>query len=75
VPTALIVGGGTETARRAAFEFNPAQMSVERKIEIQPRLLSIGNDVQPSGGLIVYGGQDRIVLQFGSICFPELIQM
>src|SRR5436190_239766 len=50
-------------------------MSVEREVEIEPRLLPVGDDVQSRGSLVMNGGQDGVVLQFSAVGLAELLQM
>ena len=50
----------------------PFEEAVKREIEIEPRLLAVGDDVQAGGHLIVHGGDDGVVLQFCAVGFAEL---
>ena len=61
---ALVVRGRAEPPRRRGFEFDALEVSVERKIEIEPRLLAVGDHVQPGRDLIVHGRDHRVVLDF-----------
>src|SRR5438445_6363227 len=50
-------------------------MPVEREVEVETRLFSVGDDVQTRGSLVVDGGQDSVVLQFSAVSLAELLQM
>lgn len=72
---ALIVGGWAKAARLRVFEFDARQEAVKRQVEIEPRLLAVGDDVESRRDLIVQRRDDGIVLQFAAIIAAELIEM
>src|SRR5437899_6595910 len=50
-------------------------MPVEREVEVETRLLPVGDHVQARGSLVMNGGQDSVVLQFSAVSLAELLQM
>ena len=72
---ALIVGGRPETARRRALQLDALEESVERQVEIEPRLLAVGDDVEPGGELIVERAHHRVVLRFGDVGGAEAVEV
>ena len=62
---ALIVRRRAEVARRRRFHFNALKMAVEGKIEIQPRLLAVGDHVQTRRRLVMQCGDHGVILSLG----------
>lgn len=50
-------------------------MPVKRKIEIQTRLLAVGNHIKVRSNLVVNGGNHSVVPQLGAISFTELLKV
>ena len=75
MPAPLVVGGRAEPARRNGLQLDPFQKTVKGKIEIEPGLFAVGNDVQARVQLIVNRNRDRILDQFLAVRFPELVQV
>ena len=64
VLSTLIVSGWTKPSRRRPFQFDSFKKAVEGQVEVEPRLLSVGDHVQPGGGLIRDGNTHGIVDEF-----------
>jgi hypothetical protein len=62
VPPSLVMGWRPETPQRRAFQFDPFEIAVKRKIEVQSRLFAVRDDIQPGGELVVDRGYDRVLL-------------
>jgi hypothetical protein len=75
VLASLVVRWWTESSRRRWLQREPIEIAIKREIEIQSRLLAIGNDIQPGGNLVVNCGNDRILLKFVTIGIAKLIEM
>jgi hypothetical protein len=71
----LIVRRRTETPRRCRFQFDAFDEAVERKVEIEPRLLAVGDDIEVGVHLILDRDGDGVVDQLGAIRLAELRQM
>jgi hypothetical protein len=65
----------TEAPRRGGFQIDAFNESVEREIEIQPRLLAIGDDIKPGVQLVLDGDADRVINHLAAIGFAELVEM
>ncbi len=75
VLTALIVRGRAEAPRGALLGVDALEVAIEGEIEIEARLLAIGDDVEAGRGLIVNGGEDGVVLEFGDVVGAEFVEM
>ena len=53
----------------------PSQVAVEREVEVEPRLLAVGDDVEPGRELVVHGRDHRVLLQLGEVVRPELVEV
>jgi len=71
----LIVGRGTKPAGRRAFQFEAFQIPIEGKVEIQSGLFTVGDDVESGCDLVVDGGDDGVVFQFGAVGLAELVEV
>ena len=67
VLAALVVGGRAKLPRRRRLQLEALDVTVERQIEIEPRLLAIRDDVEPRLDLIVHRRDHGIVLDLAHI--------
>jgi len=72
---ALIVGGRTEATRRRGFEFDAFDETIERQIEIEPRLFAVGDHVKAGVELVAHGDGDGVVDQFRAVCAAEAVEV
>ena len=72
---ALVVGGWTESPRRGALQLDAGEEAVEREVEVEAGLLTVGDHVEAGGDLIVDGGDGGVVLQLGAIGRAELVEV
>jgi hypothetical protein len=72
VLAALVVRWGAELAGRGGFKLNALDESVKGEIEIKPRLLAVGDDVETSIQLVAHCDRYGIVDQFRAIRFAKL---
>jgi hypothetical protein len=69
------MGGRTETPSWCALQFDPFEIAVKRKVEVQAALLAISDYIESRGKLIMYRRQDGVLLQLGSIGFTKLVEV
>ena len=75
MPSPLIVRRRPKPAPRLRAALDAFQKSVERQIEIQSRLLAIGDHIQTGIDLIVNCRRDCIVLCLRDIVWTQFIQV
>jgi hypothetical protein len=73
--TALIVPWRAKTPQNGRVVFDSFEEAVERKVEVEARLLAIGDDVQTCLNLVVDSGNDGVILHFTNLGFAELRKM
>ena len=62
-------------ARRRTFELYAFDVTIEREIKIEPRLFSIGDNIETCRYLVVNGCDYGIVLEFCTVGSAELIEV
>ena len=67
--------GGPKRRRGRALELDPVEVAVEREVEVEPRLLAVGDHVEPGRDLVVDGGDDGVVLQLGDVVGAERVEV
>ena len=75
VAAALVVGRRTEAPRRRALQLDAGEEAVERQVEVEARLLAVGDHVEPGSDLVVDRRDDGIVLQLGAVGRSELVEV
>ena len=71
VPPALVVRRRAEAAGRRGLSVDALEEAVEREVEVEARLLAVGDHVEPGGHLVVHGRDHRVVLHLGQVVGPE----
>jgi hypothetical protein len=71
----LVVGRRAKAPGRRAFQFETFEVTVEGKVEIQAGLLSVSDNVESGGDLVVNGRDDGIVFQFGAVGLTESVEV
>jgi hypothetical protein len=71
----LIMGGWTPQARGPLLAREPIQIAVEGEIEVEPRLLAVGDDIEASRHLVVDCADDGVVHQLCNVGAAELVQV
>lgn len=72
---ALIVSRRSEPARGSAFEFDAFYVAVEREVEIESGLFSVGDYVEAGRNLVVNGGDNGILLHLTDVVYSKLIEV
>src|SRR5690606_24793677 len=72
---ALVVGGRPEFTRGVRFKLDALDVAVEREIEIEPRLLAIGDDIEAGTHLIMDGGDHGVVLDLTHVRAAEDVEV
>src|SRR4051794_14520964 len=67
VLAALVVGGRAESPRRGGLEFNAFDEAIEREVEVEPRLLAVGDDVETGHHLVGDGDGRGVFLELGEV--------
>ena len=75
VPAALVVRRRPEAPRGRVLELDPFEVAVEREVEVEPRLLAVGDHVEPGGDLVVHGRDHGVLLQLGDVVRAELVEV
>ena len=75
VAPALVVRRGAEATRRCPLQLDAVEVAVERQVEVEPRLLAVGDHVEAGADLVVDGGDDGVVLQLGAIGRAEAVEV
>ena len=72
---ALIMSRWAEPAGRGGLELDSLDVPVKREIEIEPRLLAVGDYLEAGAKLVADGDADRVVDEFGAIGPAEAVEM
>jgi len=75
VPATLVMRRRAKPSRRRGLQFDALEKSVKRQIEIEPRLLAVGDHVEAGLELVVNRNGDGVLDQFLAIGFAELVQI
>ena len=75
MPTTLVVRGWTEATWRFRLQIDSLQVAVKGQIEIETRLLTVGQHIQAGRMLIMDSSDNGVTLCFSDIGSTELIQM
>ena len=59
---------------RCGPRLDTLQAAVEAEVEVEARLLSVRDHVEPGGELVVDCDDDRVLLQLGDVVRAELVQ-
>jgi hypothetical protein len=71
----LIMSWRPKPTRGRLLQFDSFKETVERKIEIQTSLFPVGHNVEAGGQLIVQRCDYGVVLKFGAISRPKLVEV
>src|SRR5205809_118450 len=72
---ALVMGGRSKATWWRGLELESFEKSIKREIEIEPRLLAIGDDVKSGLHLVVNRDGDRVVDEFFAVRFAKLVEI
>ena len=75
VTAALVVGRRSEAPWWRALQLDAGEEAVEGEVEVEARLLAVGDHVEAGGDLVVDRGGDGVVLQLGAVSRPELAEV
>jgi hypothetical protein len=71
----LIMRRRTKASSWGFFQFKAFQVAIKGKIEIEPRLLAVGYDIQPGSKLIKKGCNNSVILNFCAVSLTKLFEM
>src|SRR5689334_3126304 len=71
----LIVRRRTEPPRACRLQVNPLQKSIEGKVEVETRLFTVGDHIEPGLDLIANRNRYRVVDQFRPVRLAEFIEV
>jgi hypothetical protein len=64
---ALVVGGRAEAAAGLGFAVDAVDVAIEAEVEVEAGLFAVGDDIEAGAGLVMEGGDDGVVLEFGEV--------
>ena len=75
MPAALVVCRRAETPGRCLLDLDAVEVAVEREVEVEARLLAVGDHVEARGDLVVHGADNCVLGQLVEIVAAELVEM
>jgi len=75
VPATLVMGGRAKAPRARRLQGNPLEKAVERQVEIEPRLLAVGDDIQAGGQLILNRHHGGVLLHLFEVVSTKGLEL
>src|SRR5206468_10329958 len=75
VLAALVVRRRTEAAGRSGFHLDTFEEPIEAEIEVEPRLLAVGDDIEPGIDLVANGDRHGIIDQLRTVGLAEHVEV
>ena len=75
VAAALVVRGRAPAAARLVLQLDPLEERVEREVEVEARLLAVGDHVEAGAHLVADRGRDGVARRLLEVVGPEVVDV